>query len=162
MANLGIAGGAGNAGVIFTREADARNAGNHVHIAAGQFEVVKRAAPIGGDPDESLNLIKNLLPRGLAKAEYVVDERKPNVENERITGPASVTDLIRKAMQTPGSIEDLERGYTGRELSQIVKAAEAAPKEVTSDDLDHASPLLRKVLSDFNEMVKRQVARRPV
>ena len=97
-------------------------------------------------------------PHGLEKSEVARDAD----DVIDLDDPASVTDLIRKAHGDPAAIEDLPRGYRGRELSKIAKAAATKESEVTAATLDDASPTLRKVLGDFDAIVRRQIARRPV
>ncbi len=130
-------------------------------------ESAARCAPIAGDPGAALKMIKVVhrdAPRGVEKADAPAADAKPEPtrklsESERITGPASVTDLIRKAQGEPGAIEDLERGYSGREQAALAKAAAAKPRQVTASTLDHASPALKKVLGDFDQIVRRAVKR---
>lgn len=165
MANHGTIAGAGGMDVIFRHEADARNAGHGKSIAGIPVgtEFISERGPVratNGDEVFKAALAKVYdNPQGLKKAEYVETET-PRDATEAITGPAAVTDLIRKAMKQPGAIEDLERGYSGREQAALAKAA--APKTVTRTALDHASPILKEALSEFDQFVRSHTSRRPV
>ncbi len=131
--------------------------------AAGNTEIAELAPARTGDPDACRKMLKSMQPHGLEKSESVVIDAKPEPtrqlsETERITGPASVTDFIRKAQTNPGAIEDLERGYSGREQAELAKAA-AKPREVTAFDLETVSPTLRKAIAQFDSIVRRAVKR---
>lgn len=151
-----------NTGVIFTSRAAAElDAGRAIGINAAAMplgtQIAERALARTGDPDACLKMIKIAhrdAPHGLEKSEPVAVETKPEPtrklsETEAITGYVSVTDLIRKAQSNPGAIEDLERGYSGRECAQLAKAA-AQPKEVTAFDLETLSPALKKAIAEFD------------
>ena len=174
MSNFGYAAGVDpNTGVIYrTREAAERDAGRSIGINAAGMPIgtviAERRAPLAGDPGACLKLIKIAhrdAPHGLEKSDPVVIETKPVEpthklsENEHITDPVSVTDLIRKAQSNPGAIEDLERGYSGREIAAIAKAAAAKPREVGNSDFDKVSLPLRKAIAEFDSIVRRAVER---
>ncbi len=81
-------------------------------------------------------------------------------ETEKITGPESVTALIRKAQSSPSHIFELQRGYQGRaESAELAKAAAAQPRQVTNADFDKVSPELRRAVAMLDTMVKRAVER---
>ncbi len=164
---LGIAGMDPRTEQAFTREQYdrvVRSEATPIVAAAGNPEVAERGPARTGDPDACRKMLTNMQPHGLAKSEPVVVEAKPErtrklSESERITGPANVTDLIRKALSSPSHIFDLERGYGGREQAALAKAAAAKPREVTASTLDSASPTLRKALGEFDAIVRRAVER---
>jgi len=98
-------------------------------------------------------------PHGLEKSEPVVvveakSETRKISETERVTGPASVTDLIKAAHGNAMNVEDLERGYGGREQADLAKAA-ARPREVTASNIERTSPELRAAAEDLAEMTRR-------
>ena len=134
---------------------------------AGNTEVVEWHAAVAGDPGACVKLIKIAhrdAPRGVEKADAPAADAKPEPtrqlsETEHITGPVSVTDLIRKAQSNPGAIEDLERGYSGREQAALAKAAAAQPRRVSNADFDKVSPELRRAVATFDAIVKRAVER---
>ncbi len=165
--NLGIAAMDSRTEQAFTREQYDRTVRSEaipgVGGVAGNTEVVERRAPLAGDPDRCLKMLKSMQPRGVEKADAPAADAKPEPtrklsETEAITGPVSVIDLIRKAQTNPGAIEDLERGYSGRELAALAKAA-AKPREVTAFDLETVSPKLRKAIAQFDSIVRRAVER---
>ncbi len=164
---LGIAGMDLRTEQMFTREQYDRTVRSEairgVAGVAANTEVVERRAAVAGDPDRCLKMLKSMQPHGLEKAEPVVIAKPEPVHKvegttEAITGPTDVTALIKTALASPGAIEDLERGYGGRECAQIAKAA-AQPKEVTAFDLETVSPTLKKALGDFDQIVRRAVKR---
>ena len=117
-----------------------------------------------GDPTACFKMLKSMQPHGLEKSEPVVVETKPEPtrklsQTESVTGPVSVTDLIRKAQSNPGAIEDLQRGYSGREIAAIAKAAAAKPREVGNSAFDKVSLPLRKALASFDSIVRDAVER---
>ncbi len=162
--NLGIAGMDPRTEQMFTRQQYDRIVRNEaapgVAGVAGNTEIMERRAPVSGDPDRCLKLLKNLTPHGLAKAEPVNVVEAEEIHavagtTEAITGPRIVTQLIKAAMGNPGAIEDLCRGYEGR--AAVAKAT--APRGVTAFDLETVSPTLKKVLGDFDQIVRRAVAK---
>jgi hypothetical protein len=121
-------------------------------------EVVERRAAVTGDPGACLKLLKSMSPRGLSKGDAVI-EQKPLAAKVAETVKASVHDLIKAAQGSPLHVEDLERGYGGREQASLAKAAAAEAEKIGADDLDRVSPTLRKVLGDFDAIVRRAVKR---
>jgi len=123
---------------------------------AGNTEIMERCAPLAGDPDVCRKMIKIVhrdAPRGVEKTDAPADVKPEPThklsETEAITGPVSVTDMIKAAQAQPVAIEDLERGYSGREQAALAKAA-AQPKEVTAFDLETLSPALKKAIAEFD------------
>ena len=118
-----------------------------------------------GDPTACFKMLKSMQPHGLEKSDEPVVVAKPEPAHkvagttEAITGPVSVTDLIRKAQSNPGAIEDLQRGYSGREIAAIAKAAAAKPREVGNSAFDKVSLPLRKALASFDSIVRDAVER---
>lgn len=170
-ANQRIAGAHPNTGVIFTSRAAAElDAGRNTGINTGGLysphtEVVERRAAVAGDPGACLKMLKSMQPHGLEKSDEPVVVAKPEPAHkvagttEAITGPVSVTDMIKAAQSNPGAIEDLARGYSGREIAAIAKAAAAKPREVTNKVLDGVSLPLKKAVVVLDEMVRRAVER---
>ena len=170
--NSGIAGAWPGTDVIYRTRADAeRDAARSIGISTAGLPpgtVIAERGPAratDGDAVFKVALAKAYsTPHGLEKSEPVVVETKPEPtrklsEAEAITGPVSVTDMIKAAQAQPGAIEDLERGYSGREIAAIAKAAAAQLRRVTNADLDKVSLPLRKAIAVLDGMVADTVAR---
>ena len=67
--------------------------------------------------------------------------------------------LIKLAHGNAMAIEDLARGYLGREQRAIAKAAAVEREKIDASKIAKVSPELRKVLADFDAMVKRYMNR---
>src|SRR5208283_1532091 len=156
--NLGVAGMDPRTEQMFSREQYDRIARSEaipgVAAVAGNTEIMERRAAVAGDPDACLKSLKSVQARGLEKADAPADAKPEPVHRvegttEAITGPRDVTRMIKVAMGSPGAIEDLARGYSGRECAQLAKAA-AQPKEVTAFDLETLSPALKKAIAEFD------------
>lgn len=107
-------------------------------------EFMERREPVesaGSDPDACLKLLKSMHAVTMIKSEDETEEVAKVVgESERITGPQSVTQLIKLAHRAPAPIATLEAGATGREQART----EALAMPVTKANIRPGSaPSLR-------------------
>ncbi len=142
--------------VIFTSRAAAerdiaRTIGINVAGMDRGTEIVTFREPVKGDPDACLKMLKNMQPHGLAKSEVARDAD----EVIDLDDPNAALGLIKTAHGTALNVEDLQRGYGGREQAALAKKAATSTSE-------RVSKRLQKAIDIFEAMSLRQMNRRAV